>query len=353
VINLGGKMIKVGRRVIGDGNPIFIMADVGMTNGGDFERSKKLIKLAADAGADAIKFQFIGRDSLLGDRTTEASYTCADGKVITKTFYELFEPFDYSEEQWAQLVECSREHGVEFICTAHVLEAVPLLERVGIEVHKICAWSSDHKRLIQALGRTGKPLMLDTGNYTRSSLENTLDWHAEAGGKGAILLHDFHTSEPSEMNFKAISYMKRAFGYPVGYTPQETDDRLDFLSIGLGANVLERRLTVDRTIPELGHAKAYEFNEFKEWVLKVRRAESALGFENVLPPKANLEARQSAFKSLFVNSDLKAGTVLDDSMLDARRPGDGIWAGRVDEIIGKKLNKDVSKGYKLSLMDLN
>lgn len=346
-------MIKIGNRTIGDGNPIFIMADVGVTNGGDFERSKKLIQLAADAGADAIKFQYIGRDSLLGDRTTEASYTCDDGEVITKTLYELFEPFDYPEEQWQELVVYSRELGIEFICTAHVLEAVPLLERVGVDVHKICAWSSDHKRLIQALGRTGKPLMLDTGNYTSTSLERTLNWHSESGGKGAILLHDFHTSLPGEMNFNAIPYMKRVYGYPVGYTPQETDDRLDFMSVGLGANVLERRLTVDRTIRELGHAKAYEFKEFKEWVAKVRRAESALGFENVLPPKANLEARQSYFKSLFINEDLKAGTVLEDSMLDARRPGDGIWAGRVDEILGRKLNKDVSKGYKLSVLDLN
>mgnify|MGYP000008053630 CR=1 FL=1 len=346
-------MIKLGNRTIGDGNPIFIMADVGVTNGGDFERSMKLIQLAADSGADAIKFQYIGRDSLLSDRTTEASYNCSDGRVVTKTLYELFEPFDFSEAQWAELVKYSHELGVEFICTAHVLEAVPILERAGVKIHKICAWSSDHKRLIQALGRTGKPLMLDTGNYTNTSLSKTLDWHSESGGRGAVLLHDFHTSDPSEMNFKAISYMKRAFGYPVGYTPQETDDRLDFMSIGLGANVLERRLTVDRTIEALGHAKAYEFDEFKNWVSNVRRAESALGFESVLPPKENLKARQSYFKSLFINTDLKAGAVIDDSMLDARRPGDGIWAGRVDKMIGKKLNKNVMKGHKLSLDDLN
>jgi N-acetylneuraminate synthase/N,N'-diacetyllegionaminate synthase len=347
-------MIKVGRRVIGDGNPIFIMADVGVTNGGDFERSKKLIEAAAAAGADAIKFQFIGRDDLLGeDRTTKATFTCHDGEVVERTLHDLFEPFDYSESEWKELCDFSKSLGLEFICTSHVLAAVPILDRVGVDIHKICAWSSDHKRLIQALGRSGKPLMLDTGNYTTTTLAQTLDWHSTSGGRGAVLLHDFHTSKPEEMNFNAIPYMRKQFGFPVGYTPQETNDRLDYMSIGLGASVLERRLTLDVTIRELGHAKAYEPDQFTEWVTSVRRAEQALGFEAVIPPPANLEATKGFYKSLFVNRDLIEGEVLTDCMLSSHRPGTGILAGRVDEIIGRRINKSLSKHHMLSIDDIN
>jgi sialic acid synthase SpsE len=347
-------MIKVGSRVIGEGNPIFIMADIGVTNGGDFERSKKLIEIAAKSGADAIKFQYLGRDALLGqDRTTTASFSCHDGEVVERTLYELFEPLEYSESQWKSLRDCAKDFGLEFICTAHVLGAIPILERIGVDIHKICAWSSDHKRLVQALGQTGKPLMLDTGNLTTSTLARLLDWHSMAGGRGAVLLHDFHTSRPEQMNFNAIPYMRKQFGFPVGYTPQETNDRLDYMSIGLGANLLERRLTVDSTIRELGHAKAYEPDTFCEWVENVRRAELALGYETVLPTLENLEAKKSYYKSLFLNRDIAQGEVITDEVLSAHRPGSGILAGRVDEIIGRRVNKSLSKHHMLSIDDIN
>lgn len=345
-------MIKIGAKCIGDGNSIFIMADVGVTNGGDFERSKKLIRLAADAGADAIKFQFIGRDDLLGaDRSTKASYLCHDGTLKEDTLYNLFEPFEYTEREWKALFDFSKDCGLEFICTSHVLQAVPILESIGVEIHKICAWGANHKRLIQLIGSTGKPLMLDTGNYTVTSLQRTLDWHSMAGGRGAVILHDFHTLKVDEMNFKAIPFIKRYYGYPVGYTPQFTDADYDFLSIGLGVNVLERRLTLDRTMPGLGHSKAYEFEQFSTWVKRVRDAEVALGFETVLPTSENLKDTKKYFKSLFLTTAVESGHVLRDSDILAYRPGDGIPAGSVDEVIGKTVKHNLPAGHKLAQDD--
>lgn len=345
--------IKVGSKYIGDGHPIYIMADLGLTNGGDIDRTFKLIDIAAAMGVDAIKFQMIGPDNLLGDRSREYTYPTLNDGPKTENMYSMFSKLNYTDQEWLKIASYVREKGLEFICTAHTIEALPILEKINVNMHKICTWSMTHKRLIQAIGKTGKPMMLDTGMFTTQTLAQTLDWHSQAGGRGALILHDFHTKNNEQMNFKAIPYMKSYFGSPVGYTPQGRDNDMDFMSIGLGVNILEKRLTIDRSIPENGHIKALEPEEFSLWIKRVKELEQTLGITNVLPTDDDRDTSTWAFKSLFLNTDIKAGDFFKDSMLSARRPGDGISAALVDEVVGKKATRDLTKATKLSWSDLS
>jgi N-acetylneuraminate synthase/N,N'-diacetyllegionaminate synthase len=350
-LNTVSAPITVGSRKIGDGHPIYIMADVGLTNGGDIKRTFQLIDIAADLGVDAIKFQMIGPETLLGDKTAEYTYPTLNDGPIKENMYEMFCGLTYSEEEWHKIANYVRSKNIEFICTAHYMGAVPMLERIGVNIHKICTWSMTHKRLVQSIGKTGKPMMLDTGAFTTQSLSQTLDWHSEAGGRGALILHDFHTDVSAEMNFRAIPFMKNMFGCPVGYTPQGRDYDMDFLSVGMGVNILEKRLTVDRGIPKNGHIKALEPNEFSDWLKRIRSAESTLGVSNVLPTKADIEQSGKYFKSLYLNVDLKEGDVIVDDMLEARRPGHGISAKDVDLVIGRRMAKAKKAEEMLSWLD--
>lgn len=345
------KPVKVGEKYIGDGHPIYIMADLGLTNGGDLERTFQLIDVAQQAGVDAVKFQMIEPDKLLGDKTVEYTYPTLNDGPITENMFDMFSALNYTESQWLAIAEYTRSKGLEFICTAHVIEAVPVLEKIGVNIHKICTWSMNHKRLIQEIGRTGKALMLDTGMYTSSTLTRTLDWHAEAGGRGAVLLHDFHTTNYEQMNFRAIEYMKEQFGYPVGYTPQGRDFDLDFMSIGLGVNILEKRLTLDRGIPKNGHIKALEPVEFQDWIKRVRELELALGYKNVLPTNDDIDTSKWAFKSLYVNTVVKKGEIIKDEVITAKRPGNGIPADMVDEVCGRIASRNIEKDTMLSWDD--
>lgn len=343
--------IRIGDKYIGDGHPIYIMADLGLTNGGDIERTFNMIDLAADMGVDAVKFQMIGPDMLLGDKAVEYTYPTLNDGPKTENMYEMFTKLNYSEEEWMKIASYVRSKKLEFICTSHTFEAVSVLEKIGVNIHKICTWSMTHKRLIQEIGKTGKALMLDTGMFTTQTLARTLNWHAEMGGRGALVLHDFHTADHSQMNFRAIPYMKQFFGFPVGYTPQGRDKDLDFMSIGLGANFLEKRLTTDRSIPQNGHIKALNPDEFSAWIERVRELESALGLSTVLPTDDDKKSSKIFFKSLYLNRDVKEGDYISDEMLSARRPGDGIPACLVDDICGKKAAKDLKQGTKLSPED--
>lgn len=346
--SISSEPITIGAKKLGDGQPIYIMADVGLTNGGDIKRSFELIDIAAELGVDAIKFQMIGPETLLGDKSFEWTYQTLNDGPKTENMYEMFCCLDYSEAQWEEIADRIRSKGLEFICTSHYMGAVPILERIGVNIHKICTWSMTHKRLVQSIGRTGKPIMLDTGAFTTQTLQRTLDWHTESGGRGAVLLHDFHTNELSQMNFRAIPYMKAMFGLPVGYTPQGRDFDMDFMSIGLGVNMLEKRLTIDRGIPKNGHIKALEPFEFSAWLKRVKELESTLGVASVLPTSSDIEQSEKYFKSLFLKKDVKENELITDELLEARRPGNGISAKDVDVIIGRRMAESKKAGDMLT-----
>jgi len=335
--------VKLGDKKIGTGQPIFIMADIGLTNGGSIDRTLQLIDLISGIdGVDAVKMQMIDPDNLLGDKSVEYTYpTLHDGNV-TENMYKMFLDLNYTEAEWKMIAEYTYKSGLEFICTSHTMNAVSILENIGVNIHKICSWSANHKRLVQEIGKTKKTLMIDTGTLSAYSLMRLFDWYKSSGGTNTITLHDFHTTDRSDMNFLSIPYIKRTFGGAVGYTPQGRDFDMDFMSIGLGVDVLEKRITIDRSIAKNGHIKSLEPNEFSDWVKRVRYLEESLGHYSVIPTKSDLKQSERYFKSLYAKVEIKSGEVIMDSMLEAKRPGIGISAHRVDEVCGRRAARDIS-----------
>jgi len=146
--------------------------------------------------------------------------------------------------------------------------------------------------------------------------------------------------------------MKSIYGLPVGYTPQGRDFDLDFMAMGLGVNVLEKRITTDRSIPKNGHHKALEPHEFEDWLRRVRELEMVLGTAAVLPTKTDIEQTKRYFKSLYSKADIKAGDVITDDKIEARRPGTGLSARLVDQVCGRRAVRDIPKETMLSWSDL-
>ncbi len=336
-------LVKIGKKIIGDGKPIYIIGDIGLTNGGDIERTFKLIDELKKIGVDAVKFQMIKPDELLGDRNISYTYPTLTSGKISQNMYEMFSELNYTDEEWYKISKYVFSKGLEFICTSHVMSAVTLLEKCNVNVHKICTWSTTHKRLIEKIGSTKKPLIIDTGASSTNELDELVKWFRNKGGKKLVILHDFHTNNFKEMNFKAIPFMKKRYQSPVGYTPQGRNFDLDFLSIGIGVNVLEKRITLDRKIPKNGHWKSLEPNEFKDWLIKVRNYEKALGKFEVKATKDDIKISKWGFKSLHAKIDMKKGQIIKDNQIQALRPGKGISASMIDKVIGKKIKINIKK----------
>jgi len=340
--------IRIGDRYIGPGQPVFIMADVGLTNGGDLKRAFMLVDIAKELGVDAIKFQMIGPEYLLGDREITYTYPTIKHGDVTENMFDMFSALTFSPSEWKKISEAAKSAGLEFICTSHYLGAVDVLERLNIACHKICSWSVTHKRLIEKIGRTGKPMFMDMGTSTQSSLFELFDWYHSSGGPAMIPLHDFHTSNLAELNFKSIEHIKQILSTPVGYTSPGRSSHHEFMAMGLGVDVIEKRLTHDMSIPKNGHWKALEPDEFRDWIKIVKDLELSLGSKTIRPTKGDIETSSWAFKSLFAITNIQKGAIINDETIDGRRPGTGISAKRIDEIIGRRAECDIPAGTMLS-----
>lgn len=322
--------VKIGDRMIGDGYPIYLMADLGLTNGGDLERGKELIRIAADLGVDAVKFQMIDAERLLGDHSIEYTYPTLAAGPRTENMLEMFKGLEFNDDEWAALKDTADEHGLDTIITSHYEGAVARINKLDLKVNKICTWSLNHRRMIESLAANGKPLIFDTGTITRQDLLQLEDIYKKAGGGPLVVLHDFHTPEEAEMNFRAFE-VYRELGMVAGYTPQGRSDWLDFMSVGMGAAILEKRLTTSRQIPANGHWKAHEPDEFAEWMERVRKCETALGNPVVEPTTIDRIDTAKYYKSAFLLVDVKAGDVIRQEHVEFKRPGSGVGSWEFTE----------------------
>ena len=339
--------VRIGNRVVGDGHPLFVIADIGLTNGGDINRTFDLIEIAKSLGVDALKFQMIGPEFLLGDRKITYTYPTMNDGPQTENMFEMFSGLTYSPDEWTKIAKAVRFAGLEFICTSHYLGAVDVLEECQVDCHKICTWSVNHKRLIQKLGKTGKSLLMDMGVSSEHSLLELIDWFTNAGGATVVPLHDFHTTELSDMNIRSIEKLKEICAGPVGYTAPDEKTPLDYMAMGQGINIIEKRLTHDKTIPQNGHWKSLDPSEFKGWLATIKDLDLALGSKIIKPSPGDLETSKWAFKSLHALTDIKKGDMLTDKIVDGRRPGTGISVKLVDDVVGRVARVDISSGTML------
>jgi sialic acid synthase SpsE len=179
-----------------------------------------------------------------------------------------------------------------------------------------------------------------------------IDWYNSTGGREIIILHDYHTDDVSQMNFRNIAHLKNLLGCPIGYTPPGRETLHDYMSIGLGVNVLEKRLTVDCKIPKNGHWKSLEPDEFRIWLKNVRDLEASLGSLTNFRTDGDLEKSKIWFKSLFAAEDIKKGEVITDDMINCSRPGTGIPASSIEEVVGKVAKFEIRKGTMVKWADV-
>lgn len=339
--------VKLGSRLIGDAQPIYLMADLGLTNGGDIGRAKELIHIAGDSGVEAVKFQMLEAEKLLGDHSIEYTYPTMKDGPRTENMLEMFKGLEYSDDQWAELKQTADSRGLDMIVTCHYEGGVERTNHLDLIANKICTWSLSHRRMIEQLAANGKPLMFDTGTITRADLIALEDVYKKAGGGELIVLHDFHTDVETEMNFRALE-VYRQLGMVAGYTPQGRSDWLDYMSVGMGAAILEKRLTTSRDIPANGHWKAHEPDEFAEWVECIRRCERAIGNPVIEPTTQDQQDAQKYYKSAFLVRDVKRGDPIQQSDFVFKRPGTGVSSWLVSEnYLGRPYLRDYRSGEML------
>ncbi len=344
--------IKIGNRTLGENQPLFIMAECGVTCNYDVGITKKLIDVVAESGADGIKFIFWFPDEIISDKSIDYSYETTTGKK-TENMYQMLSKLKFSFEQWQEVKAYADEKDVVFFSTVNSPTGILWAEKLKLDAYKLSSWDFNYIPLWREIAQKGKPMIIDTGPVNSDEVKKVLDVMQEEGNDQSILVHCYHTDTPKEVNMRSIPYMQKEFQSLVGFSAKDLNDEMDIVGVTLGSCFLEKRLTLDRSLPGHHHAISKEPDEFKRYVEMIRDVHASLGEESLIPSKADLSERKKWFRRLVANRDLKAGMVLTKGDLEGKRPEvDGISPEYFSDFVGKKLKRDLKENEPIKREDV-
>lgn len=340
-------------RLVGEGAPAFVIAEAGVNHNGDAGLARTLVDVACDAGADAVKFQTFTTDRLVSPRAPKAEYqlqTTDPGESQQAMLRALELSADLHEELQARC----RARGVLFLSTPFDEESATFLDRLGVPAFKLGSGEVTNLPLIRHVAATGKPLILSTGMSHLGEVDAARRAFVEAGGSGLVLLHcvTSYPADPAEANLRAMETLSRAFAVPVGYSDHTEGLEVCLAAVALGAAVIEKHFTTDRTLPGPDHRCSLEPGELHGLVRGIRAVEAALGSGRKEPAASEVDNRRVVRRSLAAAADLPCGASLSAETLVALRPGTGIPPALVDAVIGRRTRRALSRGELIAWEDL-
>ena len=340
-----------GRRVGGGGAPL-IVAEAGVNHNGSPDLALQLVDAAAAAGADAVKFQTFSADALVGADAPQAGYQRERAPAASQL--AMLRPLELPSEAWATIRDRARSRGILFFSTPFDLGSVRLLVDLGVPAIKVGSGDLTNLVLLRAAAAHGVPILLSTGMATLDEVDAAVrDLHAH-GDPPLVLLHctSAYPARAEDANLRAMATLRDRFGVPVGYSDHTLGIATAIAAAGLGAAVIEKHLTLDRSLRGPDHAASLDPGEFGHLVEAIREVHAALGDGVKAPRPGEEEMRRVARRSLVVTRSVDAGEVLRESDLDAMRPADGISPLRLDEVIGRRVARSLDRGAVLHDEDL-
>jgi len=322
---------------------VFIIAEAGVNHNGSLELAKKLIDVASDAGADAVKFQTFKADKLVSKNAQKANYQkkTTDEK---ESQYEMIKKLELDVESHHELISYCKSKDIIFLSTPFDLESVHLLYSLGLEVFKIPSGEITNLPYLRKIGDLQKKVILSTGMADIGEIEDALDVLVESGTikEDVIVLHA-NTMYPTPMvdvNLKAMKTIGKTFDVAYGYSDHTLGIEVDIAAVAMGASCIEKHFTLDKTMEGPDHKASLEPNELKAMVKAIRNIEVALGSSIKKPSPSEKPNMEVARKSIVASKPIKKGEILSENNLAIKRPGNGISPMRWDEIVGSIASRD-------------
>lgn len=341
-------LMQIGDRWIGRDHPVYIIAELSANHYGDFEQAVRLLHTAKEAGADAIKLQTYTPDTLTIRSDKEpfriGTGTLWEGRNLYDLYSEAFTPWDWQP----RLKAIADELGIDLFSTPFDSMAVDFLEEMEVSAHKVASFEIVDIPLIEKIARTGKPLIISTGMATLGEIEEAVEAARDAGATQIALLKctSAYPAPPEEMHLRTIPHLAEAFAVPVGLSDHTLGTAVPVAAVSLGACIVEKHLTLSRSIPGPDSAFSLEPAEFATMVEAIRTAELALG--QVQYGVSAQEASSRVFRrSLFAVRDIKAGEVLTAENVRSIRPGYGLPPKYLPDVLGRRATRDIERGTPL------
>jgi len=334
--------IVVGNRHIGEDEPCFIIAEAGVNHNGSVKSTKKLIDVAKDAEADAVKFQTFKAENVVIKNAEKAEY---QKTAKEESQYEMIKKLELTNEDFKELSDYTQKKGILFLSSPFDKESVDLLYELDVPAFKVGSGEITNFPLLKHIAKKEKPIILSTGMATLGEVEEALNVTRNGGVEDVILLHcvSNYPARIEDVNLRAMETLKHAFKLPVGFSDHSLGITVPIAAVALGACVIEKHFTLDRNLPGPDHKASLEPDELKEMVKAIRDVEKALGNGIKKPTKEEDKIKKIARRSIVAKIDIPKGTIIAEDMLDVKRPGTGIEPKYIDMIVGKKAKIDIKK----------
>lgn len=322
----------------------FIIAEAGVNHNGSLELALKLVDAAKASGADAVKFQTFRADLLATRSAHKAAY---QERTVSKaeSQFEMLQRLQLDAEAHRRILEHCRQLGMEFLSSPFDTDSADLLDSLGVSTFKIPSGEITNIPFLEHLARKGKPLILSTGMSTLGEVEAAVNVIRRTQSVPLTLLQCV-TEYPApydSVNLRAMLTLQRAFGVPVGYSDHTPGIEIAVAAVAIGAEVIEKHYTLDRSLPGPDHAASLEPDELKAMVTAIRHVEAALGDGIKAPAACELSNMGVARKSVVARHSMPKGHVLSTEDLAVKRPGTGLPPNAIGNLVGRTLGKDVEE----------
>ena len=336
--------IKIANYTIGPGQPCFIIAEAGVNHNGDMEIARRLVEAAAQAGADAVKFQTFTAERIVTPDACKADYQLQTTDT-DESHYEMLKRLELSAEMHQELIVHCRNQDILFLSTPFDERSADFLEELGIAAFKIPSGEITNLPFLAHVARKGKPMIVSTGMSCLGEVETAVQTIKDTGNQDLILLHSVsnYPADPSDINLRAMQTLTTAFKVPVGYSDHTEGSEVAIAAVALGACLIEKHFTEDRNLPGPDHRASLEPEELKTLVNSIRTVETALGHGRKEPAASEANTAKSARKSLVSALKISAGTKITRDMIKIKRPGTGIAPTFLPTILGMKINRPLDK----------
>lgn len=344
------KKISIDGVLIGDGEPTYIIAEIGINHNGDVNLAKQLIDSAVEAGVNAVKFQKRDLDSLYKKQILDDPNLDSQGLEI---LLDVLKEVEFSESEYREIIEYCNEKNITFLCTPWDKKSVDFLEQFDVPAYKIASADMTNLPLIQYISNTKKPIIVSTGMSTMDEIETTVNFMKNEQDTFLLLHCNSTYPSPSELlNLSLITELKNKFDVPIGYSGHEQGIIPSVTAANLGAVLIERHITLDKSMEGLDQAASLEPNEFKELVFSIRESEKAVGKPIKKMTRGEILQREVLGKSLVCSSDIKIGDLFSELNIDVKGPSKGVSPQNYFNILGKKSTREIKKGEYLLSSDL-
>ena len=327
--------ITVGNKVIGAGEPTFVIAEIAGSHEGDFKTAKSMIEVAAEAGVDAVKFQVFQTDELV---------------VAHHPKYSSFKAIEFTPEKWLELLAYAQEFAPVFLADVFDLPSLKLMDRPEVKGYKIHLTNLANPYMLAGIARTGKPVFLATGGARLEEIESAINILRNNGNDSIILMHGYqaYPTKLEEINFRTMDQLRQMFQLPVGFLDHvdggtEMAKIVPIVSIAWGACVIEKHFTLDRSRRGRDYYSSLNPDELKQLVQDIREIEKTFGDGNFELSSEELKYRGEVMKNIVARMPIAQGTKITEEMLAFKRSKPGLPPSEAAGIIGRLARVDIDK----------